>query len=144
MIDIQYANAYTEVLEILKYISIDDYKKIPKDKIILFETNSNKSYKFEYNPEKTLEEQGVSEIGKTIIAILFRDYWATINQREKIIAKEKYDMQIKECYNSDNLFENKRKNNEIKKETENTLPIEVKKKNILVKVIEYIKNFLLH
>lgn len=141
MVNIQYANAYTEVLEILKYIPIYDYKKVPKDTIILFETNSNKDYKFEYNPEKTLEEQGVSKIGKTIIAILFRDYWATIEQRERIVAKEKYDMQIKNNYNSNNLFEYNKKT-KIKLET--TLPIEVKKKNIFVKFIEYIKKLLFH
>ena len=36
MIDIEYANAYSEVLEILKYIPIKDYNKIPKNKIELF------------------------------------------------------------------------------------------------------------
>ena len=37
MIDIEYANAYSEVLEILKYIPIKDYNKIPKNIIELFE-----------------------------------------------------------------------------------------------------------
>jgi hypothetical protein len=31
MVDIEYANAYREVLEILKYISVDDYNKISKE-----------------------------------------------------------------------------------------------------------------
>ena len=43
MADIQYANAYTEVLDILKYISKEDYEKIPKSKIKVFEENSNKN-----------------------------------------------------------------------------------------------------
>lgn len=115
-----------------------------KIKIILFVTNSNKNYKFEYNPEETLEENGVSKIGKTIIAILFRDCWATTDQRERIIAKEKYDMQMKNSYNSNKLFEYNKKNKKIKMELETTLPIEVKKKNIFVKVIEYIKKLILH
>lgn len=34
------------------------------------------------------DEQNVSKKAKTIIAILFRDYWATDIQREKIKAKE--------------------------------------------------------
>ena len=41
MIDIEYANAYSEVLEILKYIPIKDYNKIPKNIIELFEKNAN-------------------------------------------------------------------------------------------------------
>ena len=88
MADIQYANAYTEVLDILKYISKEDYEKIPKSKIKVFEENSNKNYSFIYDESKTLEEQNVSEITKAIIAILFRDYWATKEQRYIIIKKQ--------------------------------------------------------
>ena len=88
MADIQYANAYTEVLDILKYISKEDYEKIPKSKIKVFEENSNKNYNFTYDENKTLDEQNVSEITKVIIAILFRDYWATKEQRYVIIKKQ--------------------------------------------------------
>ena len=88
MADIQYANAYTEVLDILKYISKEDYEKIPKSKIKVFEENSNKNYSFTYDENKTLDEQNVSETAKAIIAILFRDYWATKEQRYVIIKKQ--------------------------------------------------------
>ena len=88
MADIQYANAYTEVLDILKYISKEDYEKIPKSKIKVFEENSNKNYNFIYDENKILDEQNVSEITKVIIAILFRDYWATKEQRYIIIKKQ--------------------------------------------------------
>ena len=88
MADIQYANAYTEVLDILKYISKEDYEKIPKSKIKVFEENCNKNYNFTYDENKTLDEQNVSEITKVIIAILFRDYWATKEQRYVIIKKQ--------------------------------------------------------
>ena len=88
MADIQYANAYTEVLDILKNISKEDYEKIPKSKIKVFEENCNKNYNFTYDENKTLDEQNVSEITKVIIAILFRDYWATKEQRYIIIKKQ--------------------------------------------------------
>ena len=100
MADIQYANAYTEVLDILKYISKEDYEKIPKSKIKVFEENSNKNYSFTYDENKTLDEQNVSEIAKAIIAILFRDYWATKEQRYVIIKKQQ---EIKEK-NKKNLW----------------------------------------
>ena len=89
MADIQYAHAYTEVLDILKYISKEDYEKIPKRKIKVFEENSNKNYSFKYDVDKTLEEQNVSEIAKMIIAILCRDYWTTNEQRYIIIKKQR-------------------------------------------------------
>lgn len=114
MVDIKYANAYSEVLEILKYIPIEDYNKIPNSRIKLFETNHNKEYIFKYNPNKTLDEQNVSKTAKAIIAILFRDYWATELQKEKIINKQNYDrMKLEEekihIYNSNNLFKNNEK-----------------------------------
>ena len=114
MISVEYANAYSEVLEILKYISKEDYEKIPNSKIELFETNYNKDYIFKYNPNKTLDEQNVSKTAKAIIAILFRDYWATEIQKEKIISKQNYDrMKLEEerkaRYNSNNLFKNNEK-----------------------------------
>ena len=112
MIDIEYANAYSEVLEILKYIPIKDYKKIPKNKIKLFEKNANDEHRFIYNPNKTLEEQNVTKRAKAIIAILFRDYWANEIQREKIIKKQNYDRikleeEKRQNYNPNNMFKNK-------------------------------------
>ncbi len=110
--DMEYANAYSEVLEILNYVSKEDYNKIPESMIELFKKNNNKNYKFKYNSSKTLDEQNVSKKAKIIIAILFRDYWATEKQREKILAKERYDIQKieqekYEKYNSENIFKNK-------------------------------------
>ena len=111
MIDIEYANAYSEVLEILKYIPIKDYNKIPKNKIELFEKNANDEHGFIYNPNKTLEEQNVTKRAKAIIAILFRDYWANEIQREKIIKKQNYDRikleeEKRQNYNPNNIFKN--------------------------------------
>ena len=118
MVKVEYANAYKEVLDILKYVPKEDYEKIPKKKIEMFSKCANYDHFFEYNPDITLEEQNVSDIAQTIIAILFRDYWATDEQREKIIAKENYDMELlekekEEKYNPENLFKN---NKEIIKE----------------------------
>lgn len=117
MVSIEYANAYSEVLGILKFISKEDYEKIPNSKIELFENNQNKEYIFEYNPNKTLEEQNVSKRAKAIIGLLFRDYWATDEQKDKIIRKQNYDRQIleeqkKSMYDVENIFKKKSYENE--------------------------------
>ena len=145
MIDIEYANAYSEVLEILKFISREDYNKIPKNKIELFETNANTEYKFTYNPNRTLDEQNVSKRAKAIIAILFRDYWATSIQKEKIIAKQEHDrMQIekkkREIYSSDNLFKNHEKEKLIEDSINNAeFSIIEHKQNLFQKLINKIR-----
>jgi hypothetical protein len=115
MVDNKYAVAYSEVLEILKHIPIEDYNKIPKKEIELFETYADNDHTFNYDTSKTLEEQNVSDITKGIIILLFRDYWATEIQRNKIIAKQNYDrMKLEEekkaKNNPDNIFTNNHKN----------------------------------
>lgn len=139
MINLEYANAYSEILEILKHISQEDYNKIPKEKIMLFQNNYNKEYNFTYDMNKTLDEQNVSKKAKTIIAILFRDYWATDIQREKIKAKEKYDRKIKEQekYNPNNIFKPKETINNYES---SNFPIEIKKENLIQKILKFIKN----
>lgn len=141
MIDVIYSNAFSEVLEILKYVSKDDYEKIPLDIIELMEDTCSKDFVVKYNPNISLTEQGISEEARTIIAIFFRDYWATEKQREKILLKEKYDNYIektekqKKC-NLDNLFKNKQKETLV----ENTnLPVEIKKETFFKKLISFIK-----
>lgn len=118
MTDSKYRVAYSEVLEILKHIPIEDYNKIPNNEIELFETYADSEHKFNYDPSKTLEEQNVSNIAKGIIIRLFRDYWATEKQRNMIISKQNYDrMKLeekkKEKYSSDNIFANNHKSSSI-------------------------------
>ena len=158
MVDIKYANAYSEILEILKYIPTEDYKKIPKNKIKLFETNSNKNYKFVYDPKLTLDEQNATEITKVIIAILFRDYWAIPQQKEKIIAKEDYDKaqmekEKREEYDPDDLFKNKKTKDtraenistqNLKDKEKQKFLVEVKNQSFFSKIIGFIKNIFKH
>ena len=97
--------------------------------------------------KETLNEQNVSKIAKTIIAILFRDYWATHGQREKIIAKEKSDItkmeqEKREIYNSDNLFRKNSKTQNNKVINQNTSIIEYKKENSFKKLLNRIMLFL--
>lgn len=75
MENIEYRTAYSEVLEILKHISKEDLNKIPKEMLEMFKANANKNYNFVYNTKKTLDRQHISNTAKTIIAILYEDYW---------------------------------------------------------------------
>ena len=154
MVDNKYRIAYSEVLEILKHIPIEDYNKIPKNEIELFELYADNEYIFDYNINKTLDEQNVSDIAKGIIILLYRDYWATDTQREKILAKEKYDIlqleKVKqEKYNSHDIFKKRDKKYEAPKENINeyeiknninsNLPIEVNERSIYRKMINLLK-----
>ena len=143
MVSVEYANAYSEVLGILKFISKEDYEKIPESKIELFKINSNKEYNFVYNPEKTLEEQNVSKRAKAIIGLLFRDYWATEVQREKILNKQKNDRLIleeekKSLYDVENIFKKRNTSNEEQVKEEVT-EMTIYKESLLTKLLNKIK-----
>jgi len=146
MENIEYANAYSEVLEIIKYISKEDYNKIPKSKIELFEKKANPNYKLAYNPSLTLEQQQVSKRAKAIIAILFRDYWATDEQRENIIRKQrdelyKLEQEKYEKYKPEDLFKNRALNTmeANTKATEDTTALIKHKESFISKIINKIK-----
>ncbi|HOZ55436.1 MAG TPA: hypothetical protein PK993_05325 [Clostridia bacterium] len=144
MIDLKYANAYSEVLEILKYISKEQYNKIPNELIKVYEENSDKNYYFKYNPEKTLEEQKVLKITKIIIAILFRDYWATDEQKAKIIAnqnnnRKKLENKKIEKYNAEEVF---KKNEIIKEEIKEESLILIKKEKWYLRIYLFLKNLI--
>lgn len=131
MIKSEYAIAYKEVFEILKYIPKEDYNKIPSEKIELYKVMQEKNYNFKYNPSKTLDEQNVSKRAKAIIALLFRDYWATDIQRKKILEKQKYDRQRieeekKQKYQYKDLFKKEERTIEIKDNTESVTLIKYK------------------
>lgn len=112
MISVTYARAYTEVLEILRHLSNEEYSKIPESKIEYFKQNMDSNYNFSINPSVDLKKQNISMEANAIIVSLFRDYFATDKQRVvlKNLLKQnqdKRDTELREKYNPDNLFKNK-------------------------------------
>lgn len=143
-----YEKAYKEVVEILKYVPQESVNKIPQEMREMFELNQSKTYKFEINPENPFEAQELLEETKAIFANIFRDYWATPSQKEKILAKELYEInKIEEekraKYNPNDIFKKKK----IEKYTENliknnnSLPIEIKKITFFKKIINFFMKF---
>lgn len=147
----KYAKAYTEVLEILKYLPKNEYDKIPHERIQFFKDNKDYSYNFKIDPQIPLDKQNISIEANSIIVMLFRDYFASETQKEKlkVILKQnedKYQEEIRNKYNPDDIFGNKKdkittysSNKEIEN---NNLPIEVKRENFFKKFITYIKNLI--
>ncbi len=148
MCNIEYANAYSEVIGILKHIPTEEYNKIPKERIELFEENSNKNYLFNYNPSMTLKEQNVSKRAQAIIAILYRDYWASDTEREKILESQARDREIlegqkKSSKDIEEIFKARSDNFKIEKQ-EMMVIQPVKKDSMLDKIISRIKEIFKH
>lgn len=109
MTDPNYAKAYKEIIEILKCINKEEVNKIPREMLNMFEINQDKNYAFKFDTKKGFEEQNISKETKAILANIFRDYWATDYQRNKLVKKENYERELleekkREKYNPKDLF----------------------------------------
>lgn len=103
-----YSCSYVEVLEILKSIPIEEYKKIPEDKIIFYENNKDKDYIYIYNEDNKV----ISRKAKTILINLYKNYIASANEKSKIeeilkLNDIKLEKDKQNKYNPNDLFKNK-------------------------------------
>ena len=150
MVNNIYARAYTEVLEILKHFPEDEYKKIPAEKINFYKSNMDKNYKFTINPEIDLASQNISKEANAIIVTLFRDYYATEEQKVKIkeildLNQKKEDLEKRKNYNQDNIFKNNQPTNTVDENSENsdtTTQLVEYKETFFVKLKKFIFKFL--
>ena len=144
-----YAKAYTEVLEILSYFSNEEYSKIPEEKIKYFKENMDKDYIYTINPEIDLSVQHISSEANAILISLFRDYFASENQKgmlSKLLNKnqEKVDKAKREKYNTDDIF-NKEKAETVDNNIENMeLQIIEYRESFYSKFTKFIKRLLGH
>ena len=139
-----YPKAYKEVVEILKYVPKESVDKIPQTMLDTLNSKMDNTHNFSIDINKSFEEQKLLEETKAILANIFRDYWATPYQKERIEAKERYDRQKieeeKKANTNYDIF--KKDNNEEHKENEvsnSNLPIETKKEKFYEKIIDFFK-----
>ena len=142
----KYANAYTEVYEILSCLNNEEYLKIPEELIEVFEENRNLEYEYEINDEQDLSKQPMLKESKAILLNLFRDYLATPEQNQKIKqwlqADRVYLENQKQKQYNNNDFENNKKYEKINNEESKTiLPVVIKKQSIFYRIINKLKSF---
>jgi hypothetical protein len=141
-----YAQAYAEILEIIKNMEQHYQDKIPVKLIEFFEGNKDSNY--QYNTDKINENQNMAFSQKTIdlLAMLQLKYLAT--EEEKELLKDtldkndiKYQTEMREKYNPDNLFKNKNNSSEIIQDNISTEAaiVEYKEKSFIQKLFDKIK-----
>lgn len=141
----KYKDAYTEVFEILSCLKEEEYLKIPKELIQVFEENRNLEYKYKINEEQDLTKQPMLKETKAILLNLFRDYLATPEQSKRIKqwlqADRLYlEKQKKEKY-SVYVFANNKDDNINNKTLNDLVSIETNKKSVFYIIIRKIKDF---
>ena len=111
------AIAYVEILEIIKNLEPELSKKIPNKIINFFEENKAKDYEYSLDKTKDFSEQVFTEETGGLLALLFLNYLGTEEENKEVknalISNEnKYQEELREKYNPDEIFKNKNQDNE--------------------------------
>ena len=144
MVSKEYSEAVVETIDILEHTKKEDIEKIPLQLMEFFLKVKSTTYKSNINHNIPLDEQELKPKTLGILGMLYKNYWC--NEEEKIEYIEKlkeneiiYQNELSEKYSYDDLFKNRKR--EINEAVSSNLPIEIKKKNMFEKMIEYIKKF---
>ena len=137
--------AVSEVIDILKHSEIEVTQKIPKKFIEFLTKNSDRDYipNIDYSEENW--ENSIEEDAKVLIALIYRDYIMSEEEKEKVKEEaEKQEQEIREKYNPDNLFkknlkiENEKSQDDTEQEVQKSLLI-IKEEKWYERIINKIK-----
>ena len=130
--------AYKEVIKVIEYLPEELYVKIPEEILENLYENMDKDYEFEITNSKTVKFLKETE---DILAVIYRDYLASENEKRKIELLERQEEteleeEKRKKYSPDNIFE--KRTDEYEK-ISIVLPTIVEKKNIFKRFLDYIK-----
>lgn len=103
--------ACNEVLVLLKMLTEAELKKIPETEIKFLEEHRDVNYNFSVNPEVPINEVNISRKAKAILVVLWKKYFATDIQKQKLdkILQEnsmKKEQRKQEEYQYSDMFKN--------------------------------------
>ncbi len=147
MSEIEYSEAAVEVLDILNHTNKEDVQRIPQSFIKFLTDISSKNYKVKFNHEQPVNGFNLRKQTKELLGFIYITWWSDKEEHQKYkniihennIKKEK----IKETYNVNDIFKNKKENKTI--QNENVMEkniVEYKKENIFKKFLNKILSFL--
>lgn len=133
-INVRISKSYKEVLTYLSLLLPTELQKIPKEKLEIYVQYMDNSYEYKIDKSKPIQNQIMMDETKAILSNLFRDYFANDYQKQRILAKEKNDLQKienikKEKYNPYKILEQRNKS-------------EVKNKELVVYKHSYLKELI--
>ena len=149
MREAEYSEAAVEVLDILNHINKDDVERIPHSFIKFLTNISNKSYKVKFNYEQPIKGLNLRKQTRELLGFIYITWWCDKEEREKykklIQESNIKNEEIKEKYNVNDIFKNKKEKQEHKIiQNENVMKtsiVEYKKENIFKRVLNKILSF---
>lgn len=111
----------SEVIDVLQHTDDEILIKIPQKFITFLYENADKDYVPNIDFHSENWEESLEEDTNAILALIYRDYIVSPNERNKLIKEEnrektKREEELRKKYNSDNIFNNR--NNKIHNQQE--------------------------
>ena len=135
-----YSKVFKELSEIFKFIPEEQMKKIPDELVKKIEEKKDNGYNYEVIHIEDFQNQNMLKETRAVLAVLYKDYWASEEERKKIKEQERDEL-IKRGEelgkNNKEIFT--KNDNNIEKEAENA--IIVYKESFIRKIIKKIKSF---
>ena len=79
---VDYSKRLVEVDEVLKYLSEEDYNKIPKNIIEVIRQYKDKTYTWNYDTTKKLKDQNLSDDAIAILSYINMEFLLNDKQKE--------------------------------------------------------------
>ena len=137
--------AYTEIVNFIELLDEYNRNKIPKKLMEFFKVEKDNNYTKVIDPNVPIKEQNLKKETLALIAMLNLQYWCE-DEKEKQRLKKiyanneiKYQEELRDKYNPDDLFKTKQKNIETN-HSQQTAMIEYKELSTFQRIKEFIKN----
>ena len=130
-----------ETLDVLEHFNNEFVSKIPRNVIKqLEELATDSDEKAIIDKSKKLNEQAISEECKSLISMIYYNYFANEEEKKEILNiwnenERLYQEELNQKYKIDNLFKNQKQNNDIQE----NLILTKKNKNIFHKIWSFIE-----
>lgn len=114
--------AYAEICAVLDYMPNEYVTKIPERITKLFQTEKLENYEPNINKSNPLDKNYLSKKTMVLIAMLNYQYWCPNKKvkdelyKQYLSNNERYEKEIQEKYNTDNLFNGKKNITQIEQE----------------------------
>lgn len=137
----------TEVNTIIKYMPKEYQNKIPSNVLEFFEKQKLNNYKIDIDSNNIFDNSKLKEETLAIIAMLNLKYWCPNERIKKQLLKQynenekRYQKEIAEKYNVDNIFKNKQEEKQQLYEEANNMQLVEYKESFIKKIINKIKRF---
>lgn len=147
MLSINTRQAYTEIDNFIELLDEYNRNKIPKKLREFFKKEKDNNYIKIIDSNIPIQEQNLKEETLALIAMLNLQYWCEDEEEKQRLKKvyseneRKYQDVLREKYNPDNLFKNKKKTNADVFSTQQMSMVEYKKDTIFTKIKKFILSF---